>query len=147
MIPREIFRRSAVNAVLAIGVAVVLLSACGSPQDEVYPSSPLTLVVNWPAGGGMDRAGRLVAEYAGRRLDVPIAVINVAGSGGAIGIRHVAEARSDGYTVGILGALSIVFGIILLANTWIAAATLPVVLGIFGIVGGILAIIMAFRLR
>jgi uncharacterized membrane protein HdeD (DUF308 family) len=46
-----------------------------------------------------------------------------------------------------LGALSIVFGIILLANTLIAAATLPIVLGIFGIAGGILAIIMAFRIR
>lgn len=88
----------------ALIAAALALSACGSPQDEVYPSDPITLVVNWPAGGGMDRAGRLVAEYAGRRLDVPIAVINVAGSGGAIGIRHVAEARPDGYTVGILGA-------------------------------------------
>ena len=52
----------------------------------------------------MDRAGRLVAEYARRRLEVPIAVINVAGSGGASGIRHVAESDPDGYTVGILGA-------------------------------------------
>lgn len=84
--------------------ATLLISACGSPQDEVFPSDPLTLVVNWPAGGGMDRAGRLVAEYARRRLDVPVAVINVAGSGGASGIRHVAESDADGYTVGILGA-------------------------------------------
>ncbi len=84
--------------------ATLVLSACGSPQDEVFPSDPITLVVNWPAGGGMDRAGRLVAEHARRRLDVPIAVINVAGSGGAIGIRHVAEAQPDGYTIGILGA-------------------------------------------
>ena len=90
-------------AVSAIAAALAL-SACGSPQDEVFPSGPITLVVNWPAGGGMDRAGRLVAEYARRHLDVPIAVINVAGSGGAIGIRHVAEADPDGYTVGILGA-------------------------------------------
>ncbi len=88
----------------AVAAAMLVLSACGSPQDEVFPSEPLTLVVNWPAGGGMDRAGRLVAEYARRRLDVPIAVINVAGSGGASGIRHVAEADADGYTVGILGA-------------------------------------------
>ncbi len=103
MIFRKRLRRRICYAVTATAAALAL-SACGSPQDEVFPSDPITLVVNWPAGGGMDRAGRLVAEYAGRRLDVPIAVINVAGSGGAIGIRHVAEARPDGYTVGILGA-------------------------------------------
>ena len=103
MISRDrLWRR--ISYAAALIAAALALSACGSPQDEVYPSDPITLVVNWPAGGGMDRAGRLVAEYAGRRLDVPIAVINVAGSGGAIGIRHVAEARPDGYTVGILGA-------------------------------------------
>ena len=104
MIPRDISRRHIVNAALALGAAGLLLSACGSPQDEVFPSDPITLVVNWPAGGGMDRAGRLVAEHARRRLDVPIAVINVAGAGGASGIRHVAESDPDGYTVGILGA-------------------------------------------
>ena len=95
-------RRSA-YAIAAATIAL-LLGACGSQQDEPFPSDPITLVVNWPAGGGMDRAGRLVAEYARRRLDVPIAVINVAGSGGASGIRHVAESDADGYTVGILGA-------------------------------------------
>jgi len=85
-------------------VAATMLSACGATDDAPYPSEPITFVVNWPAGGGMDRAGRLVAEFARRRVDVPIAVINVAGSGGASGVRHVAEADPDGYTVGILGA-------------------------------------------
>lgn len=103
MIVAEIKRRRAVQLAVLLGSAM-LLGACGPAQEQPFPSDPITLVVNWPAGGGMDRAGRLVAEYAGRRLDVPVAVINVAGSGGAIGIRHVAEARPDGYTVGILGA-------------------------------------------
>ena len=65
-----------------------------------------------------------------------------------IGAVNIVRAfRGAGWGVGILGALSIVFGIILLANTMLAATTLPLVLGIFGIVGGILAIIMAFRMR
>lgn len=103
MISRHKLRYRIAHTALAI-TAAFALGACGPAQDEAYPSDPITLVVNWPAGGGMDRAGRLVAEHARRRLDVPIAVINVAGSGGAIGIRHVAEADPDGYTVGILGA-------------------------------------------
>ena len=83
---------------------VCLLGACGPQSEEPYPSDPITLVVNWPAGGGMDRAGRLLAEHVRMRLDVPVAVINVSGAGGATGIRSVAESDPDGYTVGILGA-------------------------------------------
>ncbi len=91
--------------VTAVAVTVaLLLGACDRGAEAPFPSEPITLVVNWPAGGGMDRAGRLVAEHARRRLDVPLAVINVSGAGGATGVRHVAESEPDGYTVGILGA-------------------------------------------
>jgi len=91
---------------LVIAAVIIILSpvACNNGTEAPFPSNPITFVVNWPAGGGMDRAGRLVAEYARKRLDVPIAVINVSGAGGATGVRHVAESDPDGYTVGILGA-------------------------------------------
>lgn len=80
---------------------------------------------------------------------VTATVVIILGIEGLIigGINIVRAFRGAGWGVGILGALSIVFGIILLANTLIAAATLPIVLGIFSIAGGILAIIMAFRIR
>ena len=48
---------------------------------------------------------------------------------------------------GLLGIINIIFGLLLLGNTLIAAATLPWVLGIFAIVGGIATVVMAFRLR
>jgi len=47
----------------------------------------------------------------------------------------------------ILGILSIIFGLILLGNSFLAALTLPWVVGIFATVGGIAAIIMAFKMR
>ena len=93
--------RGLAGATLAVAM---LAGSLGTAVAGTFPSEPITLVVNWPAGGGMDRAGRLVAEYAKSRLDVPIAVINVGGAGGANGVRHVADADPDGYTVGILGA-------------------------------------------
>ena len=55
--------------------------------------------------------------------------------------------QGAGWGAGILGALSILLGLVLIFNPIIGAATLPWVLGIFGVVGGILAIIAAFRLR
>jgi tripartite-type tricarboxylate transporter receptor subunit TctC len=87
---------------VALGLALGSAAVPAAAQD--FPAEPITLVVNWPAGGGMDRAGRLVAEYARKHIDVPIAVINVDGAGGATGVRHVADAKPDGYTIGILGA-------------------------------------------
>ncbi len=86
---------------LTAAAALIAPHAAGA---QTFPSEPITLVVNWPAGGGMDRAGRLVAEYAKKRVNVPITVINVDGAGGSTGVRHVADAKPDGYTVGILGA-------------------------------------------
>jgi uncharacterized membrane protein HdeD (DUF308 family) len=46
-----------------------------------------------------------------------------------------------------LGVLSLILGLYLLFNPLAATIALPIVLGIFAIVGGILAVIQAFRLR
>ncbi|MCB0157934.1 MAG: DUF308 domain-containing protein, partial [Caldilineaceae bacterium] len=55
--------------------------------------------------------------------------------------------QGAGWGAAILGVISIIFGIILLGQPLLSAAVLPWVLGIFGIVGGIFAVIAAFRLR
>jgi len=43
--------------------------------------------------------------------------------------------------------LNILFGLLLIANPMIGAATLVILLGILGLVGGIIAIVYAFRVR
>ncbi len=92
------------GATLLSVMAAAAILAPHAVSAQSFPSEPITLVVNWPAGGGMDRAGRLVAEHAKKRVNVPITVINVDGAGGSTGVRHTADAKPDGYTVGILGA-------------------------------------------
>lgn len=96
-------RRHVLKGVALLSAAAAIF-APHAVSAQSFPSEPITLVVNWPAGGGMDRAGRLVAEHAKKRVNVPITVINVDGAGGSTGVRHTAEAKADGYTVGILGA-------------------------------------------
>ena len=82
-------------------------------------------------------------------LLVPTVAVIVLGIQGLImGIVRLIQAfQGEGWGAGVLGVLSILFGIVLLANPIIAGLTLPWVLGIFGIVGGIFAIIAAFRLK
>jgi uncharacterized membrane protein HdeD (DUF308 family) len=64
---------------------------------------------------------------------------------GAIGVFQAF--KGAGWGVGILGAISILFGIYLLANMQAATLVLPWVVGILAIVGGIAAIVMAFRIK
>ncbi len=65
-----------------------------------------------------------------------------------MGIVGLIEAfQGGGWGPGIMGAISIVIGILLLGNMVAATLVLPWVIGVFAIVGGIFAIIMAFRLR
>lgn len=65
-----------------------------------------------------------------------------------LGVVNIIQAfRGAGWGIGLMGVINIIFGVILLGNSMIATATLPWVLGGFAIVGGIVAIVMAFRLK
>lgn len=55
--------------------------------------------------------------------------------------------RGAGWGAGILGVLTIIFGIIILANPVATTLGLPLVIGIWLIVGGIFLMIAAFRMR
>jgi len=75
-------------------------------------------------------------------------IIVLAIQGIIMGIIGLIEAfQGGGWGPGILGAISIIIGILLLGSPLGYAAVLPWVVGIFAIVGGIFAVIMAFRLR
>ena len=63
------------------------------------------------------------------------------------GISLVQAFRGGGWGTGILGAVSIVFGLYLLLNVGATTLALPWVLAIFALVGGIAAIVMSFGVR
>ncbi len=65
-----------------------------------------------------------------------------------LGIVNLIQAfRGAGWGMGVLGIINIIFGVILLGNTLIGMASLPFIIGIFAVIGGIAAIFMALRLR
>lgn len=62
-------------------------------------------------------------------------------------IQLILAFQGGGWGLAILGVISIIIGIILLANVWLVTFSLPWVLGIFAIIGGIIAVFHAFRQR
>ncbi len=65
-----------------------------------------------------------------------------------IGIVELVQAfQGAGWGVGILGALTTVIGIWLLGNAWASARVLPWVMGVLAIIGGMVAIVYAFRFK
>ena len=55
--------------------------------------------------------------------------------------------QGGGWGAGILGVLTIIFGIIVVSNPLIGVVALPLLLGVFMLAGGIGAIVASFRLR
>jgi tripartite-type tricarboxylate transporter receptor subunit TctC len=57
------------------------------------------MIVPFPAGGGSDAAGRIVAEHMRGSLGQSVIIENVGGADGSIGVGRAAGARPDGYTI------------------------------------------------
>lgn len=77
--------------------AALLVAAAG--QAGAYPDRPVRLIVAWPAGGGGDIVGRVLADKLAQQLGQPFVVDNRAGASGTIGTLAAARAAADGYTL------------------------------------------------
>jgi tripartite-type tricarboxylate transporter receptor subunit TctC len=75
------------------------LTALEGASAQVYPSRPITLVVPFPAGGGVDAMARLTADRLSAALGQQIIIENRGGAAGVIGTRAAAKAAPDGYTL------------------------------------------------
>ncbi|MGH8660875.1 MAG: Bug family tripartite tricarboxylate transporter substrate binding protein [Burkholderiales bacterium] len=82
----------------AFGVALLACAACGA-LAQPYPAKPVRLIVPFPAGGGSDIVGRIVAGRLTEQLKQQVFVDNRAGAGGSIGTEAAARAAPDGYTL------------------------------------------------
>ena len=66
-----------------------------------YPSRPITLIVPFVAGGGVDTLGRILADRMKATLGQPIVIENIPTAAGSVGVGRLAQAAPDGYTIGI----------------------------------------------
>lgn len=86
--------------ILALGlVASASLVPCMAATNTPWPTTPITFVAPFSAGGGGDTLTRLYAQQLNLALNVPVIVDNKPGAGGNIGTAFVAKAAPDGQTV------------------------------------------------
>lgn len=108
-------RRQFLRTAGMIGVATVssggLLAACGggggnggSGAADGYPTEPITVLVPFGPGSGMDFTSRSMVDTLQKEnlINVPMQVENQPGGGGAVAIsQFVNQRRGDAYTLGI----------------------------------------------
>jgi tripartite-type tricarboxylate transporter receptor subunit TctC len=70
-----------------------------SAQTHNYPVRTITMIVPFPAGGGVDAVGRIVAEKLTSALGQQVVIDNRGGVAGLLGTRIAARALPDGYTI------------------------------------------------
>ena len=97
---------------IAIGIIMLMavgLAGCGTKnggagngQDVVdnFPTDTIRIIVHQDAGGAIDFTTRVMAEYAQKKLGVPVVVENVLGASGRIAHTQVFNAKPDGYLLG-----------------------------------------------
>ena len=94
---------------MSIRLAALILSAASlvglttfaraQTAPAPWPSRPVSVIVPYVAGGGVDPVARLVSQKLAERWGQPVLVDNRAGGSGTIGASAVAKATPDGHTI------------------------------------------------
>jgi tripartite-type tricarboxylate transporter receptor subunit TctC len=69
---------------------IKMAAACGTRAN--YPSRPITMVVPFAAGGGLDVLGRILAARMSEILGHQVIVENATGAAGIVGVKRVVNA-------------------------------------------------------
>jgi tripartite-type tricarboxylate transporter receptor subunit TctC len=89
--------RRQITQALAAGLLTAFTGLPALASD--FPTKPVTLVVPFAAGGGLDVTARIIAERLKDELGQPVVILNRPGAGSSVGARVVASAPADGHTL------------------------------------------------
>ena len=90
--------------------AATLAALAAAPAvAQEFPNRAVTVIVPFPPGGVADITARPTAAAIEKLLKQPFSVVNRPGAGGAVGNAAVANAKPDGYTIGmVLSSISVI---------------------------------------
>lgn len=83
---------------LVLLAAASLAAPAAFPQQD-WPQQPVTLIMGFPAGSGVDVVARAIQEPLSKQLGRPVIIDYKSGAAGNIASDYVAHARPDGYTL------------------------------------------------
>lgn len=100
-------------ALLLCLVMVFALAACGDAKDPATdptpgdgtawaPEEPVTIIVSYKAGSGTDNTARVLTAYAEKYIGQTVVIENLEGGSGSIGWTRLANADTDGLTLGFI---------------------------------------------
>jgi len=89
------------NLKTGIFILSVFATALGFGQTAVaeFPDKPVTIVVGYGAGGGVDTISRAASDALSKALGQPIVVQNKPGAGGGLAVTALKSEAADGYTI------------------------------------------------
>jgi tripartite-type tricarboxylate transporter receptor subunit TctC len=95
--------------ILAVLSGAVLAALPLQAVDAAYPEQLIKIIVTFPPGGSADTVIRALEPLVTAELKQSLVIENRAGAGGNIGMAAVAQAKPDGYTLGVApaGALTV----------------------------------------
>jgi len=86
-----------IKTTMSAALAALLGTSAGALAQD-WPTRPITLVVPFAAGGGLDVSVRIQAQHMSELLGQSIVIENVGAAAGMVGGQRVAKAPPDGYT-------------------------------------------------
>jgi len=79
-------------------LASLALFSTGALAED-WPSKPVTLIMGFPAGSGVDVVARAIQDPLSRELGQPVIIDYKVGAAGNIASEYVARSKADGYTL------------------------------------------------
>lgn len=93
------YRYKCSGILIGIVFFLLLIGTMSSINAAEYPRKPISVVVGWGAGGGVDTFTRIVGKYAPKYIGQRFIVTNKKGGAGLIAINGVLHKKTDGYTL------------------------------------------------
>ena len=100
-------RRMTINFLIGVFVAMMIMVSVGGAYAAYPEERPITVIVAYSVGGGTDTFVRFFQKYAEQSLGQKLVIQNIPGAGCQIGWTTLANARPDGYTIGMINIPSI----------------------------------------
>ena len=96
----------------AMAGVLCVISQPATAQSAPWPTKPIRMTVSSGAGGGLDLVSRTIAAPLSEALGQNVVVDNRAGASGSIAAEVTAQAAPDGYTLMMLSASLVVYGVV-----------------------------------